>query len=121
MKEQVFFEYLRYQFSREEQVENARSLAQATVRRAQIEQQKKEVDAALKSEIEQQVTLVTKFSGFINSGFEYRDIECGILLDCPQKGSKTIFRKDTGENVRVVMMTQEDRQQSLDLETGGQL
>jgi len=109
-------EYLKYIFSDFEINACAKDLAIANRRRAAIEQQKKEIDATLKGEIEAQNSNVARLSDLINNGYDYRDIECRIALDCPSKGLKTIFRLDTGEWVKELKMDDNDKQESLPLE-----
>lgn len=110
-------EYLKYEYSDTEIAEAARDLATANRKRTSLEQRKKEVDAAIKAEIEEQNSIIGRLSQLIGTGFEYRDIEVRIVLDTPESGKKTIYRIDTGEEVAVKTMTDADRQMMLDLKT----
>jgi hypothetical protein len=53
---------------------------------------------------------------FFESHPEYRDVDCTIVMDSPAIGQKTIIRNDTGEEVKVELMTDEDKQLALDLQ-----
>lgn len=110
-------EYLRYDFTDTEIAEAARDLATANRKRSSLEQRKKEVDAAIKAEIEEQNSIIGRLSQLIGTGFEYRDIEVRIELDTPEPGKKRIVRLDTGEEVAVKAMTESEKQMSLDLQT----
>lgn len=111
------YEYLRYDYTDAEIAEAARDLASANRKRASLEQRKKEVDSAIKAEIEAENTSIGRLSNLIATGFEYRDIEVRVELDTPEEGKKRIVRLDTGEEVAVKRMTDEDRQMVLDLQT----
>lgn len=108
--------YLKCEFSDAEMTLKARDLAASNRRRSAIEQQKKEIDSDLKSKIEAENTAIGRLSEQIGTGHEYRDVECVVSLDRPSDGQKTIIRLDTGEEIAVERMTDEDRQMALDLE-----
>ena len=110
-----YTEYLKYTFSDAEINDAAKDLARAAQQRSNLEQRKKEVDASLKADIEAQNSIVARLSSYINTGYEYRDIECRVELDTPEAGKKRIVRLDTEEEVKVVAMTDADRQLSLEL------
>ncbi len=110
-----YVEYLKCDLTDAEVADAARDLARANARRQSIEQQKKEVDSQLKSEIEAANTVISRLSTLINTGHEYRNIECRVELDTPEPGKKTIVRLDTGEEVAVKAMTDADRQMVMDL------
>lgn len=113
---QKYTEYLRYSFTNKEINEAAKDLARATQQRTSLEQRKKEVDSALKADIEAQNSIVARLSSYITQGYEYRDIDCCVELDVPEPGKKTVFRSDTGEEVKVQAMTDMDRQMRLELQ-----
>lgn len=113
-------EYLKYEFTDEEIAEVARDLAAANRKRASLEQRKKEVDAAIKAEIESENSVIGRLSNLIVVGHEYRDIEVRIELDTPEPGKKRIVRLDTGEEVAVKNMTDQDRQMVIDLQSAAE-
>lgn len=110
-------EYLKYEFSDTEIADAARDLATANRKRSSLEQRKKEVDSAIKAEIEEQNSIIGRLSQLIGTGFEYRDIDVRVELDTPEKGTKRIIRIDTGEEVAVKFMTESDKQMAFDLQT----
>lgn len=113
---QAYTEYLKCDFTDSEIAEAAKELARANSRKASIEQQKKDVDAQLKSEIVAQETIIGRLAAQINTGSEYRNVECRVELDTPEAGKKRTIRLDTGEEVSVKAMTDTDRQMVLDLQ-----
>jgi hypothetical protein len=110
-----YTEYVKCLFTDEEITAAARDLARSTQKRASIEQRKKEVDAALKGEIEAEISVIGRLSTYINTGYEYRDVECRVELDTPVAGKKRIVRLDTEEEVKIIQMTDDDKQMALDL------
>ncbi len=120
MSKQQYVEYLRCELTDTEIADTARDLARANSRKASIDQQKKEADAQLKAEIQAQESIIARLSALINSGHEYRNIECRVELDTPTSGRKTIVRLDTGEIVSEKPMTDADRQMVMDLQTAAE-
>ena len=110
-----YTEFLRCEFSDEEITQAAKDLAKANQMKSTLEQRKKEVDASLKADIESQNSTIARLAQMISVGFEYRDVECRVDLDTPEAGRKTIIRLDTGEEVKVVLMTDQDKQMALEL------
>lgn len=119
MPETKLIQYLKYEFSDSEIADRAKILAAATRKRAELEQRKKEIDSDLKGQIEAQNSIVGRVSDLIAAGFEYRDVECRVDFDSPEVNMKTVVRLDTGEEVKVLPMTDEDKQDSLDFPTEG--
>lgn len=111
-----YTEYLKCDFSDAEIADRAKELATANRRRTSIEQQKKEIDSDLKSQIEAENSKIQRLSEQIGMGYEYRNVECSVEIDTPSIDRKRIVRLDTGEEVKVVSMTAEDKQASLDLQ-----
>lgn len=110
-------EYLRYEFTDTEIADAARDLATANRKRSSLEQRKKEVDSAIKAEIEAENSIIGRLSNLIATGYEYRDIEVRIELDTPEAGKKRIVRMDTGEEVAVKPMTESEKQMCFDLQS----
>ena len=108
-------EYLKCEFSAEEIQIAARELACSAQLKASIEQRKKEIDASLKAEIEGENSKIARLSSYITTGYEWRNVECAVQLDTPERGNKTIIRNDTGELVKVMRMKDADLQMALDL------
>lgn len=55
--------------------------------------------------------------GAITSGYEMRNVPCTVTLNKPKNSKKTIVRDDNGTVVAVEDMTQDEMQETLDLET----
>lgn len=109
-------EYCKVMFSREERAELALTLARANQQLQELESRKKQVAAAIKSEIEEQAATIQRLARLVHDGYEFKDVEVGVAYDLPLRGQKTIYRKDTGEEVKVVAMNDADRQESLKFE-----
>ena len=108
-------EYLRHDFTDAELSEFARDLARSNRTRTSLELKKKAVDSAIKSEIEAENQIIARLSQFIGEGHDWREIDCLVILDTPEPGKKTIRRTDTNADVKVLAMTEADRQMVLDL------
>lgn len=106
-------EFLQYDFTVDELAEFSQELARHTLERSRLEQQKKEVDSQLKSQIEAENTQITMLAGNISTKHERRMIACAILWHNPSPGRATICRIDTGEVVRERAMTLEELQERL--------
>lgn len=106
-------EFLQYDFTPEELAEFSKELARHTLERSRLEQQKREVDAQLKSQIEAENTQIAILANNISTGHTQRMIDCAILWHNPGNGRATIRRIDTGERVRERKMTYEEMQDRL--------
>lgn len=109
-------EFLQYDFTKEELEDFSRELARHTIERSRLEQQKKEVDSQLKSQIEAENTQIAVLASNISTGHMSRMIDCAILWHNPRTGRATICRLDTGEQVRERSMTYEEMQDRLPFE-----
>ncbi len=108
-------EYLKYDFTEQEKSQFGADLARASQSRDALEMKKKSVDAQLKSEIAAESETIAILSKHIVVGHEYREIECLCTMNQPEPGKKEVYRQDTGEYVKVLPMTDQDRQMVLDL------
>lgn len=109
-----YTELLRCDFAPDEWAESARQLATATRLRAELEQEKKEIDSQYKAKIEEQIGRASKLAALLGAGYEMRNVPCEINVDKPEPGQATIVRRDTGEIVRTRPMTDMERQAVLD-------
>lgn len=110
---QTTTEWLKYEFSEDELKEFAKKLAYETRELMENEETKKSVMSDFKSKIESSKEKISKLSNLINNGYEYRNIDCEVQLNSPEDGQKTIIRKDTGEVVKSLSMTEEEKQEKL--------
>lgn len=105
---------LKCQFTSDELLSIGKTLAEKTARVAQLEADKKQAvkqfDAQI-SECEAQISLA---SGHIQSGYEYRLVDCEETLGSPDGNKKTVKRLDTNETVGVETLTSEENQRVMD-------
>ena len=107
-------EYLKYQFTEQELKEISKKLAYENKNFDELEDAKKSVVSEFSSKLNSARAAITKLSGNINNGYEYRDIECHILLNNPIDGQKTTVRSDSGEIVRIEEMSPAEMQEELE-------
>ena len=106
------YESVKYQFTNDEM----RELGGALAREAQIvfdlREQKKNATASLTASITAANKRVGDLTTKINNGYEMREVEVIAEMDKPRPGIKTIWRVDTGEELRKEPMTMQEMQQS---------
>lgn len=91
----------------------SKNLAYENSQLEEIEDKKKSVNADFTNQITNSKASISILSRKINNGYEYRDIDCEILFHTPNTGKKTIIRKDTGEAIEIIDMTQEEMQEPI--------
>lgn len=96
-----------------EKISYGDELARATQALGELETQKKEVAAAIKSQIETKTAEINVKSRILANGYEYREIECRVDFNHPGKGVKSITRLDTFELVREEKMQPHETQAHL--------
>jgi hypothetical protein len=106
-------EYLKYQFSVEETRENAKRLARKNQELAELELKKKQLAADIKAEIDNANADAAKLARWVNDEYDFRMVDCEVMLDSPTAGLKTVYRLDTAEVVKQEKMSTEEMQQSL--------
>ena len=106
-------ESLRYDFSNDELLILSRQLAHERGRAIAIEEEKKIANAQYKEWIDKHEAEVTRIAALVRNGFEHRWITCAVHYNDPQTGEKSLYRTDTGELVKTVPMTPEERQEEL--------
>ncbi len=109
-------EYLKYTFTEEETKSFARELARENTAAAEVEEQKKAVMASFTEKLTASKSKISMLSRYINNGYDYRTIDCEIIMDNPFAGFKTIVRLDTGEEVKTLPMMQSEMQTELPLQ-----
>jgi hypothetical protein len=100
---------LKYMFSDPELLIIGRRSAELHAQHAAMEDDKKRVVSDFSAKlagIEAEQGIAARK---IASGYEYRDIECRVILDAPVRGQKTLIRLDT-EEASIETMTDSDRQ-----------
>lgn len=106
-------EYLKYQFSEEETRENGKSLARKNQELTELELKKKQLTSDLKAEAESCTAAAAKLARWVNDEYDFRMVDCEVVLDSPEAGIKTMVRLDTGEVVKSEKMTADELQQAL--------
>lgn len=102
---------LRYDFTPDEIRERGRELAALVRDLCQLEDNRKQSMAAFKEEHEVLQTRLKALSRQVDSGYEMRDVECAVQWNSPEPCKKTIVRLDTGEQVAIMPMTQDELQE----------
>lgn len=106
-------EYLKYQFTEEELRDFAKDLARENAASAEAEEQKKAVVAQFTEKVASSKSKISQLSRYINNGYDHRSIDCSILMNTPFVGRKTIIRDDTGEIVKELVMSEQEKQETL--------
>ena len=109
-------EYLKYEFTEKELKDLARELARENTAMAESEEEKKSVVASFTERIADAKMKISKLSRYINNGYDYRNIECAVVMNSPRAGVKEVVRIDTGEIVKTINMTDTEKQESLPFE-----
>jgi hypothetical protein len=109
--------YLRYDFTTEEITQKGRDLAQVTREVTALEDDAKRVAGDFKAKILAKEAERGVVCGAITSGYEMRNIPCTITLNKPKNAKKTVVRDDNGTVVCVEDMTQDEMQETLDLDS----
>ncbi len=107
---------LKYQFSSDELRELGSQLADATIELRQIEEDKKRVTSDFTAKITTKDLDISQLSTRLQSGYEFRFMECTVRFHEPKEGQATVARDDTGETVEVRDMTPAEMQEQLNLE-----
>lgn len=109
-------EYLPYRFTEDEVKGLGRELAQTNAEIEDLERQKKSAAAQIAAQIASKTQRQKSISEKINSGSEYRNVNCVIRYNDPAPGKKTTYRTDDGTVVRSGEMSADEMQLTLDLE-----
>lgn len=104
----VFTEDLPCKLSGEELAEEAQKLTDLLVEIESLEGKKKAVASDFKGKIDALKARVKELTGVVTHG-EVREVECQWDYDW-ENATKALIRLDTEEEVRVVPVTEEDRQ-----------
>lgn len=116
-KEQRLFHPVKYKFDNEESHQLGLELARENARWYELKAQKTAAGADFTAQLKVVDAKVNELQIKLNNGYEYRSLECIVVMDTPKKGYKRIVRADTGEIVDdEVRMTDKEMQQSLDFD-----
>lgn len=107
---------LQCKFTRDEILLLGRELAEKTSLSKQIEADKKQVVKQFDARLAEVDAQISQISNNIQTGYEYRSVDCTETLGEPEESKKTVRRVDLGEVVEVREMTSEEKQRSIDFE-----
>ena len=105
--------HLRCKFNNEELLNIGKELAENNNALAALENDKASVVSDFAARIKAAEAHVSIAANKISSGYEFRDVPVTITMPAPAPGKKLIVRDDTGEQVAVEDMTQEELQPEL--------
>ena len=112
-------ESVRYKFTPNEIVDLGDALSREYRKLSEAKLAKSAAAAAHGAEIKAIEQNCTDMADKITLGYEYRDVECEVEFNTPRSGTKRIIRPDTGETVRDLPMSEEERQESLPFDGDG--
>ena len=105
-------EYLRHTFDAEEKAVLSAAMAQAIGELATAEDELKAIKSDFKSRIDRLQAEINDNARKVNNGYEMRYIDCEKIPDTTAR-LWTIYRLDSGEEVKKVRMTEDDIQAKL--------
>ena len=106
-------EYLKCTLTQDEILEKAQALAKEQQTLEDAELRKKDLVSRIGAEVAGAKTNINTLSKAISNGYEYLQIECEWKFHDPVRGDKTMYRTDTGEQVKTVRMEDSDYQGKL--------
>jgi len=112
-KKEYTKKFLRVDLTEDEKTVLAKDMAVATIRKADVESEKKSADASFKDRIATCELKISKNARLINDGYEMRDVECEVVRDFIS-GVVFTFRTDTGAIVDEKAMTGAERQMHIE-------
>jgi hypothetical protein len=105
---------LEVSYSEAELTEKRDHLAAVIVEIGAIEQRKVSVAKTFKEELDGLYSDSSRLAHQIRRKSEERSVECKVIYDSPNIGEKTVVRLDTGEQVRVEPMSQDEQQEEIE-------
>lgn len=106
-------EHIQRPYSEAELLEFGREQARLVAEIADLEAQKKQAADHFKAEIGAREKQLTEFAAMTNQGYALETIPCDVLLNTPEPGIKSYVSQSTLAVVKVVPMTDADRQLGL--------
>lgn len=111
-----FKENLKCVLTESEVTELGRRIARANQKCSELRDESKDVAAGYKSKIASHEANINRDSQCINTRYEFRPIDCEVLLNTPCSGRKTIIRTDNGGTVREENMTNAELQVEMEFD-----
>ena len=108
-------EQLRYNYTQDERREKGQQLADTHIRLGTVNEELDRVKADYKAKVSTLENEINSLSTQVSTGYEMREYVCFYEYDQPEKGKKTLRRKEPPcDVVRVEEMTEADRQTVMD-------
>lgn len=108
-------EQLRYNYTPDERREKGQQLADTHIRLGTVNDELDRIKSDYKAKIQTLEADITTLSTQVSTGYEMREYVCFYEYDQPEKGKKTLRRKEPPcDVVRVEEMTEADRQTVMD-------
>lgn len=115
MRKKTSKDFLKCILTQDERNTLGDDLAQQYIDIQQLEEQKKSATSNFKAKIDAATADASQKARVLKDGYEMRDVEVETRYDA-SIGLAIIVRKDTGEIIKQRPLTQEERQQELELE-----
>jgi hypothetical protein len=112
------FESIEYRFSDDELLALGKQLARANQEIYDLRTEKKAATSSLNASIGAAEKTAAELTMKIERKAEMREVEVVPVMDKPRTGLKTMIRADTGEELRVAVMSLEEQQATIDFEGG---
>jgi hypothetical protein len=107
---------LKWTFTEAEITALGRELAEATGQATQLDAEKKQVVKEFDAKIAQVESQINLSTTKIQSGYEYRSVDCTETYGEPDASRKTVRRLDLNEIVEVRELSNDEKQRVLDFE-----
>lgn len=108
-------EQLRYNYTPDERREKGQQLADTHIRLGAVNEELDRIKSDYKAKIQALEADISSLSTQVSTGYEMREYVCFYEYDQPEKGKKTLRRKEPPcDVVRVEEMTEADRQTVMD-------
>jgi hypothetical protein len=107
---------LRCEYSDDELAFKRDELSTVIVHQGAVETRKAEVNRGFKEELDGLYARASELAHQIKRRGENRPVQCLVEFHKPNVGEKTIIRLDTGEQVRVEPMTEDERQEEIEFD-----
>ena len=108
-------ENLQYKFNQAELLTIGKELGEMQIQLRQLDDDRKKAADEWKSRISAAESGIASMSNKVTSGYEYRDIDCEVVLNEPP-GKKTCTRLDTMQVIWCRELSPEEKQRTLSLE-----
>ena len=108
------FESIEYRFTQEELLALGQELARTNQSIYDLRAEKTAATASLSGSIKEAEKVAALLTTKITHKSELREVEVVPIMDKPRQGLKTMVRADNGNEVRVVVMSLEEQQSTLD-------